>query len=208
MVALLVAQKLSKKVFANCATKLKPYLTKGVAENYVIDKEIPKSTFCYGIPIPKEDDSDLVIEHNTEKVQGNNLMGYSTSLLLGSKQEFKLNELLEVLQHLEVNDMVENKEDLDEMVFKKLLELKPNGLVETVEENFEFLLVLQVVQLVDFIFSKEFDSKHPTLKSILFGLKIEVKLPKALQLYYFVASKFVWLQHYKTQGQVFTKLGR
>ncbi|GLU21019.1 hypothetical protein SLE2022_371850 [Rubroshorea leprosula] len=88
------------------------------------------------------------------------------------------------------------------MVFKKLLEVKPNGLVDTVEENFEFLSVLQAVQPIVFIFLEEFDAKHPTLKStlesILFGLKIKVELPKALQLYYFVPSKFVWLQHYET----------
>ncbi|GLT86038.1 hypothetical protein SLE2022_042010 [Rubroshorea leprosula] len=183
MVPLPVAQKLSKRVFTNCATKLQPYLTKGAADNYVIDKEIPKSTFCYGIPIPKDDDSDLVTEHYTVKAQGNNLVSYLTSLLLSSEQEFKPNELLEDLQHSEVNDLVENR-DFEKMVFKKLPELEPNDLVETVEETFEFLSILHTVQPVEFIFSEECDDKHPTLKStlksILFGLKIEVKLPEAL----------------------------
>ncbi|GKV41262.1 hypothetical protein SLEP1_g48820 [Rubroshorea leprosula] len=156
-----VAQKLSEKVLANCATKLEPYLRKGVADNYITDEEIPKSTICCGIPIPKEDDSNLVTKHDMVKVQGNNVVGYLTSLLLGSEQEFKPNELLEELQYSEVNDMVENRGDLDKMEFKKLPEIEPNGLVETVEENFEFLSVLQAVQPVEFIFSEEFDAKHP-----------------------------------------------
>ncbi|GLU00664.1 hypothetical protein SLE2022_180130 [Rubroshorea leprosula] len=129
-----------------------------------------------------QDDSDLAIEHNIVKVQRNNLVNYLTSLLLDSEQEFKPNELFEELQHSEVKDMMENREYVDEIVFKKLPKLEPNGLVEIVEENFESLPVLQIVQPVEFIFSKEFDDKHHTLKSILksilLGLKIEVKLPK------------------------------